>query len=351
MKRSTEELATAQLNLQSILNIHDLIPFLRDSLTDDELSLLMEWIKNPEEWFDIHKLNFDFGYLTKLRHASKTTGNIICFGVDPVIEAMPGEFALQGIYGVVPYFDTLFMEFKRKGLAPAAFKINQGFFLCHDNARQGDFSGSEALATMLDLIEDKFPESNIILDFKRGDIGKSSANYAIEGFNSWEAQALTISGYMGDDSVEPFIKYCNPNDEKGVYILTRTSNPGAKNLQSKKVADGRFVYEVMGDDVLRWVKGNPGVGAVIGATSIPELKSLMEKFSGKDIPLLIPGVGGQGGKGSDIKALIEETNFERGLVRVNSSSGLSHPWGKEPAPANWLEECVKAFESLLAETA
>lgn len=348
MKRSVTELADAKLTLHSLLTIDDLQVWFDKILGDDELQSITNWINNPEAWFDQYKTGFRFGYLTKLRQSTVINKSIICFGIDPVVDALPDNYKKNGISSVLNYFHNIFDVLEKRNLKPAAFKLNRGFFSRYDDYSGQKFLGSTELLKIIWNIRGIFPNSQIILDGKFGDIGKSSENYAVEALEQYDADAVTISGYMGSDSVQPFINRCTAEMSKGVYILARTSNPGAKDLQNLKLADGRFVYEAMGDLILGWAKNHPGVGAVVGATSTEELKNLMQKFAGKDIPLLIPGVGGQGGSADDVMRIARETGFEKDLLRINSSSGLAFPWAakKEAAPADWLDVCVAEFEKL-----
>lgn len=115
------------------------------------------------------------------------------------------------------------------GLVPAAFKPNLGYYQCLDHPRDEDFSGSSALADVLDMLESFFPGIPVILDSKRGDIARSSMNYAKEAFEAWQSDAVTVAPYMGSDSVEPFISF---PEKGGAYLLNRTSNPGGRDLQN-----------------------------------------------------------------------------------------------------------------------
>ncbi len=295
-------------------------------------------------------------YLDKLRASAGATGSIACMGLDPVVEALPEQFRWEGIAGVVPFFEAIFNKMIEQGVSPAAFKPNQGFYLQHDQPRRREpsFVGSVTLARVMDMIDKRFPRIPIILDFKRGDIAKSSANHAREGFQAWEAQAVTVAPYMGTDSISPFAKWCNDVDGRGVYVLDRTSNPGGIDFQSLEVAISRGtrkpLHVIVADKIVDWARESPGLGAVVGATSLDELETLAGIYarSGVSVPLLIPGVGGQGGKADEVMAKLRATNYDLSLVRINSSSGITHPWAKkkEPAPENYAEVCVEKLRSL-----
>lgn len=287
-------------------------------------------------------------YLNFLRDTAERAGNIVCMGLDPVMDYLPARLGYR-IDEIIPnYFEKLFDEMSNRYLKPAAFKPNQGFYIKHDVPLQGDFSGSLALSKTIKLCREYFPHTPVIMDYKRGDIASSSSNYAREGFERWVADAVTISPYMGSDSVIPFLEYTSKG--QGTYILNRTSNVGGKDLQNLKLDDGRTLYQAVGDKLIEWSKKYPGTGAVVGATSLKELKTLAEQYAEFEIPLLIPGVGAQGGSASDVMKTLIKAKYDIKLARINSSSGLTHPWKKEGhIPENWASVCADALEAIILE--
>ncbi len=288
-------------------------------------------------------------FLEKLRESAEETGSIVCMGLDPVVEAMPEEFAKYGVNRVPEYFENIFREMIDQKVFPGAFKPNEGFYSRHDKSIQEAFPGSGALARVLRILESRFPGIPVILDNKRGDIAKSSANYAAVGFESWGADAVTVSPFMGTDSVGPFIKYCNNEQGKGVYILNRTSNKGASDFQSLTTGGGlSHLYQEVAYKIIEWAKDHPGVGAVIGATSPQELSDLAKLYYMHDVPLLIPGVGGQGGSAEEVINRLVDRTYDLSLVRINSSSGLTHPWAKkkQAAPDDYAKVCVEELNKL-----
>jgi orotidine-5'-phosphate decarboxylase len=347
-----KEFAAEQTTLLSVLTASDLLPVLQGKVSSAEYDLLTEWLRNPKTWFDNNKTNFNFGYLTTLRQSYKLVGHPICLGGDPLLEALPEEFD-QSPAGIVQFFIEYFHLLKSNGMSPAAFKPNEGYYTCLDKKTEKDHSGSNALIDILKLFSEMFPGIPKILDIKRGDIETSSANYAQDLFG-YDVDAVTISGYMGSDSVEPFTKHCNKVVKKGIYILAKTSNKGAVDIQNLQTISGEPVYSVVGNKIIEWGKKKPGVGAVVGATSKMELELLAKKFAGKDIPLLIPGVGGQGGKGNEVIAILKSAGIELDIVRINSSSGLTHPWysksNRVRGGADWKDQCLRAFENMITET-
>jgi len=176
-------------------------------------------------------------YVERLQDSYKQAGNLLCLGIDPVIEYIPEVFAGSVRELIVAYVTEILEIFSSMNLIPSAFKMNIGFFHCLDRPRDGEFEGSLALAGILNLLARYFPNTPLILDAKRADIAKSSANYAREAFYSWQADALTAPPYMGSDSVQPLLAAA---DRAGclVYALVRTSNPVSRDCQSLRLGDG-----------------------------------------------------------------------------------------------------------------
>lgn len=281
-------------------------------------------------------------YKDLLIKSAETTGNSACMGIDPSLSALP-----QGIK-VDDYFLSLLEEMDKRNLKPAAFKPNIGYFAKLDNPREGKFEGSAALSRILSALPEGIP---FILDAKRGDIASSSLNYAYEAFDCWKADCVTVSPYMGTDSINPFVLNF---PEKGIYILNRTSNPGGKDLQNKVMEDGRPLYMTVAETIVKWKKEYSGnIGAVVGATNLREFEDITSLYSSEEIPLLIPGVGSQGGSAEDVIAIMKRTGYDRRLSRINSSSALTHPWAKkkETAPSDWKEVCIGNIETFLFECA
>ncbi len=289
-------------------------------------------------------------YSALLRESADYSGSVLCMGLDPVYESLPGELrrtdspSEYGASALEEFFFIIFEALVKRGLRPAAWKPNIGYFHILDRPRDGIFAGSLALAAVLDMLEEFFPGTPVILDAKRGDIALSSQNYAREAFACWQCDAVTVSPYMGNDSVAPFFR-----PDKGVYVLNRTSNPGGADLQNLETAGGAC-YNRVAELITRWHNISSGVGAVVGATNMKELAELAEQYAPYDVPLLIPGVGSQGGRAGDVMKALDQSGYDLSLVRINSSSGLTHPWKDKDAPKNWVEVLVKAFETLHRET-
>ena len=289
-------------------------------------------------------------YSEKLIASASQVGNVTCMGLDPQLEVLPfqGDDARTVLN---QFFQVLFRRMALTGLIPSAFKPNIGYYQALDSPRDEDFSGSLALADVMDMVENFFPGIPIILDSKRGDIARSSLNYANEAFTAWGSDAVTVAPYMGSDSVRPFIDH-TPR-EKGVYILNRTSNPGGKDLQNLEVRVGdSFIplYQEVAKQIISYNNDTGSVGAVVGATNMVELKDIAALFAKHSVPLLIPGVGSQGGSAVEVMGALREVGYPVKLARINSSSALTHPWKKGEAPEDWLEMCEASLRKLLKET-
>lgn len=235
---------------------------------------------------------------------------------------------------------------KKRGVRVAAFKPNLGYYAQLDRPMEGKFDGSLALAGVIRMLRDLFPDTPVILDSKRGDIATSSLNYAKEAFDVWTVDCVTISPYMGTDSVMPFAF-----ENKGAYILNRTSNPGGKDLQNKIEQSGEPFYLTVAKAIAMWHGEHSGMGAVVGATNLREFEEIAAYYADKEIPLLIPGVGSQGGTAPEVMELMKNVGYPLSLARINSSSGLTHPWKKGPAPNDYLDRVFAGLNKLTKETA
>ncbi len=240
-----------------------------------------------------------YGNLRKFAEENKT---ILCFGIDPIIEKIKMEGSLEE--RIISYYfeitDALLAENQI-----AAIKPNYAYFA------QYGFDGLSALGNILRRYRNK---TFIILDGKRGDIGKSSDAYGRELYDFWQADACTVSPYMGSDSVKPFLR-----GGKLAYVLCRTSNEGAKDFQELKIGD-RFLYEFVAEKAVEW-----GCGLVVGATS-DSIKRIVKITAGKSIPFLIPGIGSQGG---DLEMVMDAIKKGPHIHRINASSSIAFAYEKQ----------------------
>ena len=164
----------------------------------------------------------------------------------------------------------------------------------------------DQLVATFDYLRDYYPEIPIILDAKRGDIGSTARQYAREVFERYGADAVTVNPYLGRDALEPFLGY----RDRGVFVLCRTSNPGSNDLQMVADHHGKPLYQRLAEKAVREWNGYGNVALVMGASS-PEAIAWVRSLT-LAMPLLIPGIGVQGG---DLKAVL-------GAGLVGSGDGL-----------------------------
>lgn len=212
--------------------------------------------------------------LDRLRGRLELLGAPLCLGVDPHPDQLPRELT-RDVAGVESFARGLIEAVAEHVVA---VKINVAFF---------EAWGSAGWAALERVRRDVPPEIVCILDAKRGDIGTTAERYAAGLFGHLEADGVTVSPYLGEDAIEPFVRYAG----RLIYVLARTSNPSAGRLQELQV-EGEPLHVT----VARWVAGtwrDGRVGLVVGATAPDELERLRALVPGP--PFLVPGVGAQGG--------------------------------------------------------
>jgi orotidine-5'-phosphate decarboxylase len=180
-------------------------------------------------------------------------------------------------------------------------------------AHYAAYEAEDQLERTIDYIQTTYPGIAVILDSKRGDVGNTAERYAIEAFERYHADAVTVNPYLGGDSLEPYLKH----EDKGVIILCRTSNPGAGDLQDLEVG-GRRLFHVVADLASRKWNTRGNCLLVVGATYPRELAEVREIVG--NMPFLVPGVGAQGG---DVAQAVQngQTAVGAGLV-ISSSRGI-----------------------------
>lgn len=257
-------------------------------------------------------------YLELLSESAKERNSIVCFGLDPDLSQLPHS-ALGREERITSFFSEIIDASLQQSSSIGALKPNYAYFA------QYGFDGLRSLKALIDKYKGKLP---IIFDGKRGDIGKSSEAYAKEAFDFWNADALTVSPYMGFDSVSPFLERCKSG--KGAYILCRTSNAGAADFQSLSSESGKQFFMEVAQKMHKWHTN--GMGAVLGATALEELEAVLWLFydSHKQLPLLIPGVGAQGASAAETaKTLRAVWSESMPLHRINSSSAIAYAYKKK----------------------
>lgn len=248
-------------------------------------------------------------FITKLRAIQRANNTLLCIGLDTDPAKLPSFLKTQAN----PQY-----EFNRRIIAVTkdlvcAFKINSAFY---------EAEGERGWSAMRETLR-SVPSSTIsIADAKRGDIGNSSERYSRIFFEEFKFDAVTVNPYMGKDSVAPFLQ----SPEQCAFILALTSNPGSKDFQQLRVGK-KFLYEKVIETAMKWNE-KKNIGFVVGATNPKELKSI-RKYAPK-VPLLIPGVGAQGGSvkaavqhGCDINGEIAIINVSRSILYASSGEDFA----------------------------
>ena len=248
-------------------------------------------------------------FTEQLAHAWSSQESMLCVGLDPDPKQFPAS--IKGKGGAILAFCREIVDATADLVC--AFKPQIAYFAAH--------GAEDQLAQLIDHIHRQHPQVPVILDSKRGDIGSTAQQYAIEAFDRYQADAVTVNPYMGFDSIEPYLKYAN----KGVIALCRTSNPGGSDLQFLEVNEkGSTDKELLYQRVARlassqWNKTGQ-LGLVVGATFPEEIAKVREIVG--EMPLLIPGIGAQGG---DIPATVQAGRVANapgtGMI-INSSRAI-----------------------------
>ena len=213
-------------------------------------------------------------FTDRVAAAMEAAGSLLCVGLDPQPTRTPANRLLD--------FNTRVVEATADLVC--AFKPQSAFYEAHG------MPGWRALADTIAMIRRAAPHALVILDAKRGDIGHSSAAYAQAAFDVFGADALTVSPYLGGDAVAPFLE----RPDRGAFLLCRTSNPGGADLQSVPTANGEPLYLTVAERIREWSKAHHGnAGLVVGATCPEELAQVRARCP--DLPILLPGIGAQGG--------------------------------------------------------
>lgn len=234
----------------------------------------------------------------KLAAAWKATNSLVCVGLDPEPKKFPDSFRDKP--GAIFEFNKAIVDATKE--FACAYKPQFAHYAAHAAENQ--------LEHTIDYIKATAPNAIVILDSKRGDIGSTAEQYAHEAFERYGADAVTVNPYLGRDSVEPFLKHA----DKGVIILCRTSNPGAKDLQDLDVG-GKKLFEHVADVVSKEWNTERNCMIVVGATYPDELAALRARTG--DLPFLVPGVGAQGG---DVAKAVKNGRTAAGSGLLISSS-------------------------------
>jgi len=256
-------------------------------------------------------------FIARLAHAIAAKGSPVCVGLDPVYDRLPEPVRADADrVGAIRAFSLGVLEAVAR--AAPAVKIQSACFERYGSAGFAAMEAVAARAKELGLV--------VLWDAKRGDIGLSARHYAAAA-NHLGADAITVSPYLGPETIEPFLEA-----RLGVFVLVRTSNPGSAPVQTPALMDGRGVAHHIGrlvsrlghdyrDDVL----GLSGVGAVVGATQASEGAALRAVMP--EQVFLVPGFGAQGGTASDVRALLrpDRTGLADSGVLVTASRSILYP--------------------------
>jgi orotidine-5'-phosphate decarboxylase len=276
-------------------------------------------------------------YVELLRNAAIENKSIVCMGMDPSLERIPLKID-DTEKKITKFYKDILDAAESENSRPGIVKPNYAFYA------QYGFPGLKALQNVIDECHRK--KLLVILDAKRADIGKTSEASAREAFEFWNCDAVTIAPYMGRDSITPFTEYCKKG--RGVYILVRTSNIGALDLQNIEI-DGKKLFMKTAELVSgEWFSA--GIGAVVGATAPKELGEISTFFvkTGRKIPFLIPGVGAQGGTASEVVSELRKSRNDLAIHRINSSSGINYACEKYKTD-DYAGAAVKALKELNKE--
>lgn len=234
----------------------------------------------------------------KLKSIWKRNNSLVCVGLDPDLSRFPKHITERP--------DSIF-EFCKEIIdntydLVCAFKPQIAYFASE--------SAEPQLEKLIAYLKSNYPDIPIVLDAKRGDIGTTAQRYAIEAFERYGADAVTVNPYMGFDSAEPFLNY----KDKGTVLLCRTSNSGAGDIQDLEV-DGVPLYKHVAKLACENWNRNKNCSLVVGATWPSQMAEIREMVG--DMPFLVPGVGAQGG---DVASMVKAGQTLDGTGLIISSS-------------------------------
>ena len=269
-------------------------------------------------------------FLDLLHSASTRNNSMLCVGLDPEPTRFPA--AMQGNPRKIYDFCAAIVDATADLVC--AFKPQIAYFAAH--------GAEDQLERLMQHLRANAPHVPVILDAKRGDIGSTAEQYAKEAFERYGADAVTLSPFMGFDSVAPYLAYPG----KGAFLLCRTSNPGGDDLQNQRLAsvDGQpLLYEHIAALVQGPWNKNGQLGLVVGATYPAEIERV--RALAPTVPLLIPGVGAQGG---DAAATVRAGWRPDGPIIVNSSRAILYASNGADFAAAARREAAKTRDMLQA---
>jgi orotidine-5'-phosphate decarboxylase len=252
-------------------------------------------------------------FIDKLQHAWAAHDSLVCVGLDPEIERFPKHIADEP--SPIYQFNKAIIDATHDLVC--AYKLQFAHYAAYE--------AEDQLERTIEYLHKSYPQVPVILDAKRGDVGNTAERYAIEAFERYGADAVTVNPYLGTDALEPFLRHA----DRGVIVLCRTSNAGGRDLQELQVGE-RPLYQVVAElAATRWnSRGNCLL--VVGATYPQELAQVRALVG--NMPLLVPGVGAQGG---DVAQAVRagQTAAGTGLLVSSSRAILYAAPGPDFAPA------------------
>jgi orotidine-5'-phosphate decarboxylase len=241
-------------------------------------------------------------FVAQLARRWSEADTLVCVGLDPEPERFPGTLRAA---------DRPIFEFNKAIIDATADLV------CAYKPQFAHYAAvraEEQLEQTIAYIHERYPEVPVILDAKRGDIGHTAQRYATEAFDRYGADAITVNPYLGSDTLEPYLARA----DKGVIVLCRTSNPGSGDLQALEIGGGKTLYQHVAElAATRWNRHNNCL-LVVGATYPTELAQVRRIVG--SMPLLVPGVGAQGG---DVAKVMQHGADARGAgLLINSSRAI-----------------------------
>ena len=275
-------------------------------------------------------------YMAQLKARWHEHGTLVCVGLDPIPSRMPK--AIQSQAHSILAFNQAIIDATHDLVCAYKPQI----------AHYAALGAEDQLAATIDYIHTEYPGIPVILDSKRGDIGSTAEQYALEAFVRYQADAVTINPYMGLDTIAPFTQY----EDKGVIVLCRTSNTSATDLQDLTLASGEPLYVAVARLASSAWNKHGNVNLVVGATAPAELAQVRAVVG--DMPLLVPGLGTQGGSAEAVLAA-GLTQRGDGLI-INSSRAILYASSDDNfataarAETQSLKHLIQSYQSL-AKTA
>ncbi|MCH7782668.1 orotidine-5'-phosphate decarboxylase [candidate division KSB1 bacterium] len=266
-------------------------------------------------------------FTERVKNVIDSKRSFVCVGLDTDIKLIPESISGSDEERIYAFNKSLIEATSEYA---SAYKLNSAFYeACGEQ-------GYRALKRTIQIIPD---DTITILDAKRADIGNSSALYARAAFDILKAESMTVNPYMGYDSIEPFML----NEERGVFILCLTSNPGSDDLQKLVLDDARLLFMETARKIVEWNK-RKNLGMVVGATHPRELAQIRK--IAPDIPLLLPGIGAQQG---DLEQTVRNAiGKQKAPAFINSSRGIIYASSGEDFARAAGKKCKKLRDSINA---